>query len=243
MNTFDGTVEVSVDYTIRDQQRMQRATRYFLWQASLALEHLGRRVLEVGCGVGNFTKHMLDRDLVVGLDVVAECVDQHRQRFAAQRHVDARLIDILDPSVLTLRDARFDSIACLNVLEHISDDEQALRHMHALLPPGGRAVFIVPAFSALYGPIDRNLGHYRRYSRESWKRLAHATGFREVVTDYMNMPGFFGWWMNAKVLKKTEQSDNQIAVFDSLLVPVCSRVERILKPPFGQSVFAVIERI
>ena len=235
-------MEVSVDYTVRDQQRMQRASRYFLWQASMATAHLGRRVLEVGCGVGNFTGHLLDRDLVVGLDVVAECVAQHRERFSAHDHVEAKLLDILDPAILSLRGSGFDSIACLNVLEHISDDEQALRHMHALLPSGGRAVFIVPAFASLYGPIDRNLGHYRRYSKASWKRLARATGFREVVTDYMNVPGFFGWWVNAKVLKKTEQSEQQIAIFDSVVVPVCSRAERLVKPPFGQSVFAVIER-
>ena len=235
-------MEVSVDYTIRDQQRMQRASRYFQWQASLAAEHLGRRVLEIGCGVGNFTRHLLDRDLVVGLDVVAECVAQHRDRFAEHPHVESTLLDILDPSVLHLVDRGFDSIACLNVLEHISDDEKALQHMHAVLPPGGRAVLIVPAFSSLYGPIDRNLGHFRRYSKTSWKRLAHATGFREIVTEYMNMPGFFGWWLNARVFKKTEQSEHQIAIFDSLVVPVSSRVERLLSPPFGQSLFAVLER-
>jgi SAM-dependent methyltransferase len=242
MNTMADTMEVSVDYTIRDQQRMQRASRYFLWQASLTTQHLGRRVLEVGCGVGNFTRHLLDRDVVVGLDVVPECVAQHRERFAGHANVESRSIDILDPDVMLLRDYAFDSVACLNVLEHISDDEQALRHMHALLRPRGRAVFIVPAFMSLYGPIDRNLGHYRRYSKGSWKHLASATGFREVVTTYMNVPGFFGWWMNAKVLKKTEQSEHQIAIFDSLVVPVCSRVERWLKPPFGQSLFSVLER-
>jgi SAM-dependent methyltransferase len=236
------TMEVSVEYTIRDQQRMQRASRYFLWQASLAMDHLGRRVLEVGCGVGNFTHHLLDRELVVGLDVVGECVEQHRARFSRNHHVQSKLLDILDPDVVNLRTLNLDSVACLNVLEHISDDVQALRHMHALLPPGGRAVFIVPAFSSLYGPIDRNLGHYRRYSKTSWKRLADAAGFREVVTNYMNTPGFFGWWVNARILKKTEQSEGQIAVFDSLIVPICSRVERWLKPPFGQSLFAVLER-
>jgi SAM-dependent methyltransferase len=240
--THDTSSDALIEYTVRDQQMMRRATRYFLWQASRATEYLGQRVLEVGCGVGNFTSHLLDRELVVGLDVVADCVAEHDERFAAQEHVEARLLDILDPAVLSLRSFRFDSIVCLNVLEHISDDEKALHHMHALLPPGGKAVFIVPAFASLYGPIDHNLGHYRRYSKASWKRLARVTGFREVVTDYMNIPGFFGWWMNAKVLKKTEQSGQQIAFFDSCVVPVCSRVERLFSPPFGQSLFAVLER-
>jgi ubiquinone/menaquinone biosynthesis C-methylase UbiE len=235
-------MDVAVDYTIRDQQRMQRAWRYFSWQAALASRHLGDRVLEVGCGVGNFTRHLIDRQLVVGLDVVDECVTHHKQRFASYPGVESVRLDILDPLVLNLRNRNLDSIACLNVLEHISDDYQALRHMHALLPRSGRAVFIVPAFSALYGPIDRHLGHYRRYSKRSWAQLAEATGFRQVITRYMNMPGFFGWWVNARILNKHEQSSSQIAIFDSLLVPICARMEAVVSPPFGQSLFAVIER-
>jgi hypothetical protein len=62
------------------------------------------------------------------------------------------------------------------------------------------------------------------------------------MTRYMNVVGFFGWWVNARVLKKTEQSEQQIAVFDSLLVPVISRVEAAVPPPFGQSIFAVVEK-
>ena len=235
-------MEVSVDYTIRDQQRMQQASRYFAWQASLAASHLGRRVLEIGCGVGNFTRYLLDRDLVVGLDVVDECVAEHRQRFSATRTIESHQLDILDPTVLTLQSRGLDSIACLNVLEHISDDERALSHMYDLLPVGGRAVFIVPAFQALYGPIDTNLGHYRRYTKKSWARVAESVGFHEVITRYMNVPGFFGWWFNAKILKKTEQSEHQIAIFDALLVPFCSRAEKLLAPPFGQSIFTVLEK-
>jgi len=192
--------------------------------------------------VGNFTTHLLPRELVIGLDVVDECVAHHRQRFSTHAGIESFQLDIIDPLVLNLRSRNLDSIACLNVLEHIADDRQALRHMHALLPPGGRAVFIVPAFPALYGPIDHNLGHYRRYSKASWQCLAESVGFRHVVTRYMNVAGFFGWWFNARVLKKTEQSEHQIAVFDSLFVPLFSRAEALLSPPFGQSIFAVLER-
>ena len=62
---------------------MQRASRYFDWQASLSEKHLGRRVLEVGCGLGIFTSRLLDREMVIGVDVVGECVVQHRKRFAS----------------------------------------------------------------------------------------------------------------------------------------------------------------
>jgi SAM-dependent methyltransferase len=133
-------------------------------------------------------------------------------------------------------------VACLNVLEHVRDDAAALAHMHAVLPEGGRAVLIVPAFERLYGPIDERLGHYRRYSKKSLTRVAERAGFRAETLRYMNSVGFFGWWFNAHVARKTAQSEVQIAVFDALVVPVLSRVEGWMEPPLGQSIFAVLRK-
>jgi hypothetical protein len=114
--------------------------------------------------------------------------------------------------------------------------------MHEVLAPGGRAVFLLPAFESLYGPIDRNLGHFRRYSKTSWRELAESTGFRVKLARYFNSIGFFGWWANARLLKKQAQSEGQIELFDRLLVPVLERMEGWIEPPLGQSIFTVIEK-
>ena len=60
---------------------------------------------------------------------------------------------------------------------------------------------------------------------------------------YLNLPGFFGWWLNARVLKREEQSERQIEIFDRLIVPAISRLEAVLPPPFGQSLFAVLGKL
>jgi hypothetical protein len=59
----------------------------------------------------------------------------------------------------------------------------------------------------------------------------------------MNAAGFFGWWWNARVLRLESQSEAQIEVFDRLLVPLLSRLENCVPPPFGQSVFAVLQKL
>src|SRR5580704_13965811 len=71
----------SAAYTLEDQQRMRRAKNYFAWQHRLIRKELGRRVLEVGCGVGNFTAMLLDRDAVVAVDVQPECIEQLKLRY------------------------------------------------------------------------------------------------------------------------------------------------------------------
>jgi SAM-dependent methyltransferase len=229
-------------YTVEDQERMSRARRYFAWQSRLAARELGRRVVEVGCGLGNFTETLLDRELVVALDAEPACIERLRQRYPGRANLHAIACEAPGPGFLELRRFEPDSCVCLNVLEHIADDLGALRAMAAILPPGGRVVLLVPAFPSLYGPIDRDLGHYRRYRRASLRQVAEAAGLRVKKMRYLNSAGFFGWWANSHIFRRREQSARQIAFFDDVVVPVMSRVEDVVQPPFGQSLFAVLER-
>jgi len=238
---MERVVQTSAEYTLRDQELMRGAERYFAWQARLAKRELGRRVVEVGCGVGNFTRHLLDRELVVAIDVEAACVAELRRNVGKAPNVAARQMDVADAEFVELRGQGIDSVVCLNVLEHVRDDAGALRNMAAVLRPGGKAVLIVPAFEGLYGPIDRNLGHYRRYGKKGMRELARASGFEVEKLRYMNAVGFVGWWVNARV-GRGAQSAGQIRVFDRWVVPVMERLEGWVEFPFGQSLFVVLRR-
>ena len=230
---------LSSDYTVADQQRMTRARNYFAWQARLVLPELGRRVLEIGCGIGNFTELLANREAVIAVDIEPDCIARLKTR-CPQAHAFA-----LDASSGALGElARFhpDSCVCLNVLEHIDDDLGTLQRIASILPARGVIVLLLPAFPALYGTIDRNLGHRRRYSRASIDKLASAAGLEVKKARYVNFAGFFGWWINAHILHRQAQSESQIEFFDRRVVPVMARIESIMAPPFGQSVFAVLEK-
>ena len=162
-------------------------------------------------------------------------------------YLEVPLVQFVAPSAgdsefQSLASKRPDSVVCLNVLEHIKDDRLALSNMDSILGPGGKVILIVPAFKGLYGPIDANLGHYRRYGRRELAALAGRAGLKVRRLNYMNSVGFIGWWMNARVLPRQAQSESQIMIFDRLIVPVMSRIESVVRPPFGQSIFAVLEK-
>jgi SAM-dependent methyltransferase len=229
-------------YTITDQERMAQAANYFAWQGRLVTPHLGRRVVEVGCGIGNFTGMLLDREIVLAVDVHPACVARLSARYAGRPNLHAFVCEPASAGFADLACWRPDSCVCINVLEHIQDDGQALAAMAAVLAPGGVIVLLVPAFQALFGPIDRNLSHYRRYTRASVARLAQVTGLAVRTLHYVNAIGFFGWWMNAHVFRREAQSESQIRVFDRYIVPWMSRLEAIAPPPFGQSLFAVLRK-
>jgi SAM-dependent methyltransferase len=228
-------------YTLRDQQLMSQAKNYFAWQSRLVRKELGSRVLEVGCGVGNFTGTLLDREAIIAVDVEPECIQRFKQRYPDHENLHAFVCDILSPEFRELASYRPDSCVIVNVLEHVEDDHAALRAVISVLAPGGVIVLLVPAFQALYGPIDKNLGHHRRYSRGGIRRLAQRTGLRIRKLHYMNSIGFFGWWTNARIFKREAQSERQIEIFDRYLVPPLSALERLLPPPFGQSLLAVLQ--
>ncbi len=232
----------SSSYTVEDQERMTRARNYFAWQGRLVRREVGQRVVEVGCGVGNFTAMLLDREAVVALDPEPECIERLQERFRRRKNLLAMAGEAGDAAFCDLARFRPDSCVCLNVLEHIEDDRQALYAMTSILPHGGVIVLLVPAFQALYGPIDRNLGHCRRYSRDSIAGLASTAGLEIKKIHYMNSLGFFGWWANAHIFKRQAQSEKQIEFFDLYLVPWMSRLERLAQPPFGQSLFVVLRK-
>jgi SAM-dependent methyltransferase len=233
---------ISSAYTVADQERMAEAKNYFAWQGRLVTRELGRRVVEVGCGVGNFTRLLLDREAVVAVDSERDCVERLRSRYPDRPNLYTLVSNIPSDAFAAVARYRPDSCVCLNVLEHIEDDVAALRQMADVLTPGGVIVLLVPAFPSLYGPIDRKLGHYRRYTRQSVRRLADEAGLHIRRMHYMNVAGFFGWWINSHVFRLEAQSPGQIGIFDHWIAPIESRIESLIPPPFGQSLLAVLVR-
>jgi hypothetical protein len=72
--------------------------------------------------------------------------------------------------------------------------------------------------------------------------LAGAAGLEVKTARYMNMAGFFGWWVNSHLFRRESQSLKQIEFFDRFVVPIVSRVEAAVPPPFGQSLFAALRK-
>ncbi len=221
---------------------MTRAINYFAWQAKLVAPELGQRVIEIGCGTGNFTGALLGREAVIALDTDADCIDRLMQRYGDRGNLYPIVGDAADLCREQILSHRPDSCVFLNVLEHIEDDRGALQRISSILPSHGVIVLIVPAFESLYGPIDLNLGHHRRYTWRSIRELASASGVEIKKLRYMNFAGFFGWWLNARVLHRDRQSEKQIEFFDRFMVPLFSRLEAIAPPPLGQSLFVVLEK-
>lgn len=203
---------------------------------------IGQRVLEAGAGIGNFTGRLVDRDLVVALELEADRVERLRQRFAEYPNVHAEVGDLTDPRLLQLSHYGFDTVICLNVLEHIEQHVAALSHMHDVLAPGGRLLLLVPAHPALYSSLDQELGHYRRYRESDLRALLEQVGFGIERRFYLNLFGIFGWWLNGRVLKRRLLPRGQLSVYERL-APVFRGMEEGLGRRWGLSVVFVAQKV
>lgn len=217
--------------------RLSSVNKYYeIFHARVA-KLIGRRVLEVGSGAGNFTRFLMARELVVATDCAANHLHTIRQRFVENKRFRIHEFDASRPPSDELKAYGLDTVVCLNVLEHIEDDIAALQNMRSLLVPGGRLILLVPSIKALYGSLDIGLDHYRRYSRAELLEKLEKAGFAIEQTFFYNMWGVPGWFVNSRILRRKVLPKFQLYFF-TLLHPLV-RLERFFKTPFGLSVIAI----
>ena len=224
-------------YTVEDQRRMTRAKNYFAWQARLVLPELGRRVLEIGCGIGNFTGLLADREAVIAVDSNADCIAALKSRWPA---VHAFTLDAGSEAIVDLARFQPDSCVFLNVLEHIEDDVGALRSMAGLVRHGGYIVLVCPAFPFAMSPVDIATGHVRRYTKRTMRTALTAAGLEVVDLKYANSLGLICYYAFTSLLRRQPSTGGTMIFYDRVVVPVVHGAERLIRrPPFGQSVVAV----
>jgi SAM-dependent methyltransferase len=219
---------------------MSAAPQYNRWQYSRVARYLGRRICEVGAGIGNMSSLILggSPELLVLTDTDLYNQEALRRRFESATNVIVDELTLPDRSAgRRFQEYELDTVVALNVVEHIADDVEALRSIATMLRPRGRVVVLVPAMPALFGSLDRELGHQRRYTRGSLIRTISAAGFQVQSAFYFNLLGMLGWWFNARVRTAPRIPAAQLRYFETL-VPIL-RMEDHLPLPFGQSVIAI----
>lgn len=214
---------------------------YNHWIYSLLRPHLGTVVLEIGSGIGNITQFLLSCDRLICVEPEKEYL-KHLQDLM-RVHGNVRVVNCGIESIPSVEvpEGTCDTVLCLNVLEHIQDDLDAVRRMTSVLKKGGRVVLYVPACSWAYGAMDKAMIHHRRYSRATLRSLAVQAELRMTVCRYVNFAGLLGWWWAGRVRKETLIDPLKARMMDRL-VPFTSALERLVRPPLGQSLFAVMTR-
>jgi SAM-dependent methyltransferase len=181
----------------------------------------------------------LPRDAYVASDINPLYLQTLRTLTSDRPYLDVTLTDVTRGDSFPAVAGGFDTVVCLNVIEHVMDDVAALHNVRRALAPGGQAIVLVPRGPRLFGTLDEVLGHRRRYTEAALRRLALDAGMqvREILP--FNRVGTPAWWLNGKLLRRRHFGLMQIAMLN-LLTPLFRLVDRALPfPPL--SLVAILE--
>lgn len=232
-------MKISQIYTgTKTLENMNQAKFYNKWTLSKFDKHLKGDILEVGCGTGNFTSVLSKYGEVTAIDIDPNLV--RRVKVNKNLKVAAGLGDI-EKGKYFFKKKSFDTIVCINVLEHIKNDEAALKNMYNLLKVDGKLIILVPIHKFLYGEIDRAINHFRRYDPNVLKNDLGKIGFLIKNNRKLNCLGALGWFIAGKIFKEKGIEEKNIKLFN-LFAPLVLWLENLVEPPFGTSILVICQK-
>jgi len=138
-------------------------------------------------------------------------------------------------------DKSFNTILYIDVLEHIEDDFAELSCVSNLLSSDGFVVILVPAHQILFSNFDRQVGHFRRYSKLSLREVIPAN-LEIVKMEYLDSVGVLASLASKFILKGTIPSSFQVKVWDTLFVPLSKIIDPIIFHTAGKSIACVLKK-
>jgi len=221
-------------------EQMQKATNYNQWTFEQFEKYIRGDVLEVGCGVGSFTKIITEKsefDSLYCIDISTPAIEHIRKRNFG-RNIKTECIDLINVT------GEYDFILCMNVMEHVEDDAAFFAKLLELLKPGGVLFHLVPSHKFLYSNFDTAAGHFKRYTKEMMNELALPPKVKLIRQYYFNPIGALGYWLIYKALKSGNINDTEgeIGMFDKYIVPF-SKKFLPLSNPVGISLISVYNKI
>ena len=217
-----------------------KADRFNRWMYDQFKHQLKGEILEIGSGIGNISKLVIEEGHVITLsdynEEYCEVLKKNYQRYTNVKRIIS--IDLLHPDFenkYSVYHEKFDSIFLLNVIEHIKDDGLAVKNCQFLLKPDGHLILLAPAYSWLYSSFDKQLGHFRRYSLQSLKDLLKKNNFNILSGSYFNFAGIAGWLVFGKILNQKMLKSGEMIAFNKI-VPLAKTIDRILGKKIGLSI-------
>jgi SAM-dependent methyltransferase len=223
-------------YQADELELFAKATNWKAYWASRIAPFIKGDVLEVGAGLGANTELLrsFSRGRYVCLEPDAQLIRQLQIRLKVTSNVET-----LNGVVASLAPReQFDTAIYIDVLEHIEDDVAELDRVAKHIKPNGHIVVLSPAYEALRSPFDEALGHYRRYNRSALVRCT-PPGSSVIRVDHLDSVGGILSLANRLILRQRYPTRSQILFWDSHVVSVSRRIDRLSGFRIGKSILGI----
>jgi SAM-dependent methyltransferase len=223
---------------------------YRAYQYGLVENYIGREILEVGTGDKEFTRLLQKNNADIKKCISIEPSHSFFSAFSIKKFPKPFTFLQLDLFQMTKKMyGDFDTVLFIHVLEHIKEDKQALDHTYKLLQKGGHALIMVPALPILFSDHDVSLGHYRRYTKASMKRIINRNKFiieDMWYQDFFGTIGSFFYFKLPKIRLKTPRGIKLVRtngqIYDKYIIPLERRIEKYIRFPIGLTLTAILKK-
>jgi 2-polyprenyl-3-methyl-5-hydroxy-6-metoxy-1,4-benzoquinol methylase len=227
-------------------QVIKKASGFNRWMFETISPHCHGSVLEIGSGTGNISEFLVSKNYEVTLsDIDKGYVDLLKNEFNNYKNVNAVLdIDLQSPDFsekYAPLKGKYDTLVLLNVLEHLKNEDDAIQNCKYLLQQGGTLIILVPAYKFLYSQLDKELGHYRRYTSTRLKKCVIENGINAKKVFYFNALGILAW-LYGKMFSLKTIPGSKMSFFDRL-TPLAKALDKILFRKIGLSVICISKKI
>ncbi len=229
------------NYAGKELEAMSFANNYYTALIRLLSPYLGKKVAEVGAGIGNLSTLILKENIsnLTAVEpsenlfpLLCETLKEESNKVAVNNYFH---------EISHSYQSYFDSILYVNVLEHIEDDKKELEYIKHSLKQNGHVCIFVPALSWLYSDFDKSIGHYRRYHKKELVRLIQSSGFKIIKAEYIDFFGIFPWYISL-VLLRNKLNVKHVKLYDKYIFPVTKIVESIFSLPIGKNLLLVAQK-
>lgn len=179
----------------------------------------GKSILDIGCGNG----YLLSKLDKIGKETLGIEPNKKLIKLAKQMNPKLHILKGFAGDIDKIK-RKVDTITMIDVLEHIKNDNLQIKKMYKHINEDGQLIIVVPSFKSLYGKRDKNLGHYRRYSKRDLIQKLSEGGFKIQYIKFWNMLGFFPYLFYEKILKKELNTELRTEKERGILKKLISRL-------------------
>lgn len=228
----------SYDMVSSALELISEAKNFNQWMFSRFSDHIDyNRVWEIGSGIGNISTYLEKSKFLCVSDYEKPFLQHLEERYHTKDHIEVRFVDLEKLDIDSYKDFNFSCILCINVLEHIKNHAEALKGLSKIMSPESKLILLVPAHPVLYGSMDKEAGHHRRYTLNSLRFVLEDAGQEVITHSYFNRLSAFFWFLKGRVLKQRNIQSHDVKIVERL-VPLL-KMESLFPLPFGQSLITV----
>tara|TARA_X000000368_G_scaffold189679_1_gene149584 strand:- start:997 stop:1677 length:681 start_codon:yes stop_codon:yes gene_type:complete len=211
-----------------------------IWRKYIYLEikkFIKGNVLEVGAGIGSFTRNYMG----LAEKLTLSEVDANNYLIIKEKFKNKK-IRVSNKITEKLNDT-FNTIMYLNVLEHIKDDKNEILGALKKLEKNGHLIILVPAHNKLFSKFDKAVGHFRRYEKNFFKNL-NLKNCKIKKLIYLDSLGYCLYYLN-KIFFKEEIYPSKFKIFmwDKVFTPITFFLDKIILNKFGKNILYVIKKL